>query len=449
MARRIKESMVNRAAYHTAPITASTHTHMGTPPPDYDGEWAMHTVHVHGFESLSAERGVGFNSPEFLLLGNQWLLSIYPGGDPTAEEGMTSLYLYNESDKAIDIQYGFSVNDGNGKQVAYDRSSRPHSFSTLGINRGLGVDFALRSDLLRYLVNGALVIDIHMKLATPTKSVPPPFIPENPLTKMIQEEFLEEKYSDIVFEVRGDQRKDNATKVAKITPATFPAHRIIVAKFSNTLAEICASGGGDNGTNPIPIEIDYVTPDIFRHLLSYMYGMTISIDDMKSHAKEIIDAADQFGVTSLKLEAEVCLVNNTLFDMENVKELLLYADSKNCALLKEAAMDYMLENKDAVFKNIRFDDAPGSLVSDVFAAIARAEKTKDGGVSVDAGNKNASRFMSMRISELRRMVHEKGLDVDGSREMLIASLEQVLNSDTDLNPDEESEEELDEEPDEE
>jgi hypothetical protein len=286
-----------------------------------------------------------------------------------------------------------------------------------------------------------------MRLAKPTTSVSPPFIPENPLTKMIQEEFLEEKYSDIVFEVGVVRRKDNARKVAKITPVTFPAHRIIVAKFSNTLAELCASGAGDNGTNPI--QIDNVSPDIFRLLLSYMYGMTISIDDMRSHAKDIIEAADQFGVTSLKLEAEASLVNNTAFDMENVKELLLYADSKNCALLKEASMDYMLENKDAVVKNIRFDDAPGSLLSDLFAAIARAEKTKDGGGSVDAGNTNASCFMSMRISELRQMVHEKGLDVDGSREMLIASLEKVLNSDTDLDPEEESEVELDEEPDEE
>jgi hypothetical protein len=39
--------------------------------------------------------------------------------------------------------------------------------------------------------------------------------------------------------------------------------------------------------------------------------MTISNDNMKLHAKEIIDAADRFGVTSLKLEAEASLVNTT------------------------------------------------------------------------------------------------------------------------------------------
>ncbi|MFN9900408.1 MAG: hypothetical protein ACK55Z_16790, partial [bacterium] len=44
--------------------------------------------------------------------------------------------------------------------------------------------------------------------------------------------FLDEKYSDIVFEVGGDQRKDNAMKVAKIARERFPAHRVIVANSS-------------------------------------------------------------------------------------------------------------------------------------------------------------------------------------------------------------------------
>ena len=187
-----------------------------------------------------------------------------------------------------------------------------------------------------------------MRLPNLTKSNLQPFIPENPSTcKTIQDSFMEEKYSDIAFEVGGEKGK-----ATEATSVTFPAHRIIVAKFSNTLADLCASGAGDNVTTRIPIEIDNVSPDIFRLLLSYIYGMTISNDNMKLHAKEIIDAADRFGVTSLKLEAEASLVNNTAFDIKNVKELLLYADSKNCALLKEATMDYILENNENMFDSM-------------------------------------------------------------------------------------------------
>ena len=69
----------------SAPTTASTHTHMGTPPPGYNEEWVIHTIHCHGFGSLpSAEEGVEAHDfvdlPEFMLLGNQWSLEICPGG---------------------------------------------------------------------------------------------------------------------------------------------------------------------------------------------------------------------------------------------------------------------------------------------------------------------------------------------------------------------------------
>ena len=108
-------------------------------------------------------------------------------------------------------------------------------------------------------------------------------------------------------------------------------------------------------------------------------GRSKSCQHLTTHAKEIIDAADRFGVTGLKLEAEASLVNTTTLSVENVKDLLIFADSNICALLKEAAMDYILENNNVVLENIRFDDAPGLLVSDVLAAIARAKIRKSGG----------------------------------------------------------------------
>jgi hypothetical protein len=286
-------------------LPSSTLTHMGIPPPDYHEEWVTHTVHVHGFGSLPSEQDEFVDSPEFMLVGNPWRLRVYPGGSDCEKEGRVSIGLWNHSDKAIEIHYGFSINDENGKQVAYrisyDHLDDPDRFEPMGGDSDYWEisNFAKRSDLLNSLVKGNLVIQVQIRIYTPQVTSPLPFIPKNPLTKMIQEEFLEEKYSDIEFEVGGDQRKVNAKKVAKTTPVTFPAHGVIVAKFSNTLAELCASGAGNYGTTRIPIPIDNVSPEIFRLLLSYMYVMTISNDNMKPYAKEIIDVADRFGVTDI------------------------------------------------------------------------------------------------------------------------------------------------------
>ena len=47
--------------------------------------------------------------------------------------------------------------------------------------------------------------------------------------------------------------------------------------------------------------------------------------------------------------------------IENVMGHLLYAKSKNCALLKEASMDYIVENKTEVIEKLSFANAPGEL----------------------------------------------------------------------------------------
>ena len=359
-------------------------------------------------------------SPEFMLLGNPWRVELLPGGYEVAAEGMTSLSLHNMSNKAIEIDYGFSVNNGNGKQVAYKRSATPRNFAPMGGINARGFHFATRLSLLSSLINGTLIIEVHMRLAKPTKSVHPTFIPENPSAcKTIEDSFMDEKYSDIIFEVGGDQRKDNAMKVAKIARERFPAHRVIVAKCSSIIADLCDSHNDDT----TPIEINDVLPDIFRLLLNYIYGGKLSEDDMVLHAREIIDAADKYGVISLKLEAEARLVEGTTFTIENVKELLIYAESKNCALLKEAAMDYVVANKTDVIKKLSFADAPGTLLNDMLTAFVRSE-TEYGGPT---GGNDESDLSSMRVSELRRNAHEKGLNVDGSREMLIAALQGGLN----------------------
>jgi hypothetical protein len=135
----------------------------------------------------------------------------------------------------------------------------------------------------------------------------------------------------------------------------------------------------------------------------------------------MIEAANRYGVVNLKLEAEACFVGNTTFTIENVMEHLLYADSMNCALLKEAGMDFLFENSDEAMDKISFNDVLiPTLFRDILASVLRGKKKL--GVKNGTDGENQFNFNSMRISELRWEAHEKGLIVDGSREMIIGSL---------------------------
>jgi hypothetical protein len=186
-------------------------------------------------------------------------------------------------------------------------------------------NFATRLSLLSSLVHGTLIVEVHMRLAKPNKAVPPPFIPENPFAKNIQRMIIDENLGDISFVVGGNQKEKNEEKIAKTAPVMFHAHRYILRECSTgILADICRSNVASMST---PIEIMDVSPDVFRHLLYSAYGMKISDEDMKSQTKEIIDAANKYGVVNLKLEAEAFFVGATTFSLENVMEHLLYADS--------------------------------------------------------------------------------------------------------------------------
>jgi hypothetical protein len=402
-------------------ITPTTSVHVGTPSPSFV-DWSSTKAYYHGFAGLSTERDVGVDSPDFIALGNPWFLRLFPGGFDNSRSGNSSrrgwvaIYLHNRSNKNVKVHFGFSIK--HGKDYVANMQTPTHvTFDPVGIqcsSRGW-CDFAERSTLIDSLVDGTLVVEVHMKPHEPIKAALTQFIPENPFCNNMLQIFNDEESSDIVFAVGDHQPKNNAEKVAKIEPVKFHAHRVIITACSAILADLCKTKGDPT----TPIEIMDVSPDIFRHLLHYIYGGKIPDDDMMSHAKDIINAANRYGVATLKLEAEASLVQGTTFSLENVMEHLIYAESMNCALLKETAMDYIVENKDKVIGKISFNDAPGNLMSDLLVAVSREQNR------ADAIGENE--FNVMRISELRRKAHEKGLNVDGSREMLIAALKEKEN----------------------
>ena len=118
-------------------------------------------------------------------------------------------------------------------------------------------------------------------------------------------------------------------------------------------------------------------------------------------------------------------MNNTEITIDNVIDNLLYAHAKNCALLKESVMDFILvENKQEVLRRVSFRDAPGDVCNDLLAAVLR-HYDKDS--TIDDGENETDvekACLKMRIRDLRQKLNDKGLDIDGSREALIAKLKE-------------------------
>ena len=205
----------------------------------------------------------------------------------------------------------------------------------------------------------------------------------------------------------------NTCKKAK-TSTIFYAHKLIIQHGAPDLYELIISS---EKSSPAPLT--GVKPDIFKHMLYYVYGGKIAQGDLKTNAKELISIADKCGVVNLKLEAEAAYATSIALTVDNILDNLLYADSKNCAFLKEVCIDYLVENGKDILGKVSFKNAPGTMMTDLLTAVTRG-KGSDGSLDYD----------TMRVSTLRKKLHEKGLDIDGSRETMISLLKSPLPEDT-------------------
>ena len=218
---------------------------------------------------------------------------------------------------------------------------------------------------------------------------------------------LNDEYSaDVLFEV-----SENEDSV----PVKIYAHRLILQSCSPGLAEVCGEY-----TNLTPVPIHGFKSEIFETLLGYVYGRQVPPKDMQKFCKDLMSAADLYGIVNLKVEAEVAYVQSTKITIDNVVDNFYLADTKKCALLKEKVMEFFVENGQEVMAKLSFKDAPESatMFNDFMAAVALG-KSKD----KDYDGDDTTKFKSMSVNALRRKLSERELNIDGTREMMIAALE--------------------------
>ena len=283
-----------------------------------------------------------------------------------------------------------------------------------GTDHGLGCpNFVKRSHILDESQNildsdGALSVVISMQ-----EEPSAVFVPNNPFFKAIHGMFLDESNADVCFEVISSAEAKEGKKEAEASEL-FHAHHLILKACAPMLADLFDLEGNDGKISTS--SITDIKPDIFLHLLHYVYGGSVPDEDLATHAKDIIDAADKYSIINLKLEAEAAFVKSIKITMDTAMDNLLYADAKNCALLKEAVIDFLAENSIEAVEKISFKDVPGYLMKDLLVVIGRNGKRDESDTAV------VDELTTLSVSDLRRKLDEMGLDVDGSREAMIESI---------------------------
>eukprot|EP00985_Skeletonema_marinoi_P012267 scaffold5887_cov104-Skeletonema_marinoi.AAC.3 len=117
-------------------------------------------------------------------------------------------------------------------------------------------------------------------------------------------------------------------------------------------------------------------------------------------------------VVSIKEDRTHFVPNNPCYKMITEK----FNDETTSDVSFEVVLDFIAENSVEASQKIPFSDIPGHLIRDILVAFGRSQQRDD------ANEEDSDQFSVMRVSDLRRMLDEKGLDVDGSREAMTEAL---------------------------
>jgi len=124
----------------------------------------------------------------------------------------------------------------------------------------------------------------------------------------------------------------------QVDTKTFMAHRCILGQNSRVFRSMFSQTTmveAQNGT----VVIDGTRPEHFRALLEFVYGGSISANDMDNYAQGIMAIADKYEITPLKKHCEIHL-SSKITD-ENVGELAVVADTYFATHLKKSCMRYL------------------------------------------------------------------------------------------------------------
>ena len=139
---------------------------------------------------------------------------------------------------------------------------------------------------------------------------------------------------------------------------------------------------------------------------------------------DLVEVADRFGCSYLKMTLEASIVSSEEFlNVDSAAKLFLFADSKNCALLREHALQLVARNAAKVTKTDGWKELSesGELMSEAFVALANANSGCNVGSSLE----------DQSVSTLRKRAWDQYLrDIDCSRESLVKRLKEIESNDT-------------------
>jgi len=370
------------------------------------------------------------NSPDVECAGHRWRLRIYPFGREEEFAGHVSLYLYYcGRDQGVSTSYAIRiVNQLAGKPDFVVSVLRKKSFGFIHTedvvnNRGFPafIPQARLNDESRGLkVSNRVIIRVEL---TVTADEPTHVLRTTTGARWTPSESLER---DMLAALEGAQEGGSAALV--VEGQRLACHREILSFRSPVFRAMFAHGTREASRNEITIP-DVSLP-VAKELLRFIYTDRCSEGAIESQGEQLLAVADKYQVERLRQLCEVELAGS--LTIASAADRLALADLHTAEQLREECVEFVARNAEVLSTPgwARLSES-GSNIGLVGEVLASACGKRSGEPMEDEDPDSApgltpSRVKRLRVSELRRELSSRGLDVGGAKHALQARLTGAL-----------------------
>lgn len=375
------------------------------------GEWRERSPLTDGSGKHLPEANDGW--------GGVWGVCIYVASfcetNPTGHQYEIRVTKQEANNSTVSRSLGYPVTsrariivrDANGEIYMEKKIiSTDGSFCDTNYQRdnGRNMLFMFRGAAMAVLEENALIVELKIDHDFIEREIF--HLPSSPMVKNLLDMLASGEDADVSF-LAGD------TEIL--------AHKLILKLNAGQLYQFV-----DKADINFPVKVEGTTPEIFRFCLQYIYGDDRpDLNFLLEHYEDVINVSNKYGIIGLKLQAEAAKIASLTINASNVIEHLLFADSKNCTLLKEYATSIYISNFDMLVRSSSFEELGKSpdVLRDLMIAISN-DKTRS-----DA-----------TVNDLIGELIDLDLDVDGTKETLISRLEEYHEENIDVSEESDSDE---------
>ncbi|KAJ8678607.1 hypothetical protein QAD02_014394 [Eretmocerus hayati] len=311
---------------------------------------------VKNISQICEEHGVGekIESPIFTVGSNdelKWRFQIYPRGCNELHKNYISVFLSLVASKETKINASFKFDILNKRRSMIKNDEMTEYFSA-GERHGIKKLMKTESTY-KNLSYDRLTLSCDVKVPLTSKLVAHKMKVVDDLQALLESG----QHSDVVLQVENKSLKMHKYILAARSP-------VFAAMFNHNMTE----------SQENVVKITDVSFSVMKEVLRFAY--TGEAENVDTLAKDLLAAADKYALDDLKNICENALFKSV--NIDNVVEILNFADVHSAVKLKEQALDFLVTHVNDVIATPSFKsmgDSQSPILAQVVCMMALRQKT--------------------------------------------------------------------------